>query len=130
MLWRRAEPILFGRPNQRDRAAVMQLNDINSPTILLAIELIASTWLVAARAPRSDIRSRICIGLTVATRLPSKPVLLPGTARQLTSSAGRDVKNRTLPPDAPERGKGISRAFRPTHLHEIPTRLFLQDIRD
>ena len=30
----------------------------------------------------------------------------------------------------PERGKGISRAFHPAHLHEIPTRLFLQDIRD
>ena len=54
MLWRRAEPILFGSPNQSDGAAVMQPNDINSPTILLAIELSASTWLVAARVPGSE----------------------------------------------------------------------------
>ena len=32
----------------------MQPNDINSPTILLAIELSASTWLVAARVPGSE----------------------------------------------------------------------------
>ena len=32
----------------------MQPNDINSPTILLAIELGASTWLVAARVPGSE----------------------------------------------------------------------------
>jgi transposase len=32
----------------------MQPNDTNSPTILLAIELSASTWLVAARVPGSE----------------------------------------------------------------------------
>ena len=32
----------------------MQPNDINSPTILLSIELSASTWLVAARVPGSE----------------------------------------------------------------------------
>jgi len=46
--------MLFGSPNQSDGAAAMQPNDINSPTILLAIELSASTWLVAARVPGSE----------------------------------------------------------------------------
>jgi hypothetical protein len=46
----------------------MQPNDINSPTILLAIELSASTWLVAARVPGSE--KPHLLGLTAATRLP------------------------------------------------------------
>src|SRR5665647_1228383 len=41
----------FGSPNQSDGAATMQTIDTVNPTILLAIELSASTWLVAARVP-------------------------------------------------------------------------------
>src|SRR5664279_287625 len=44
----------FGSPNQSDGAATMQpINTVN-PTILLAIELSASTWLVAARVPGAE----------------------------------------------------------------------------
>jgi hypothetical protein len=68
MLWRRAEPILFGSPNQSDGAAVMQPNDTNSPTILLAIELSAQRGLLPPAC--RDRRSRICIGLTAATPSP------------------------------------------------------------
>src|SRR5450759_4028226 len=53
MLWRRAEPILCS-PNQSDGAATMQPNDTVNPTILLAIELSALTWLVAARVPGAE----------------------------------------------------------------------------
>jgi len=41
-------------PNQSDGAATMQPIDTNNPTILLAIELSVSTWLVAARVPWSE----------------------------------------------------------------------------
>src|SRR5450631_664898 len=44
----------FGSPNQSDGAATMQPNDTVNPTILLAIELSASTWLIAARVPGSE----------------------------------------------------------------------------
>src|SRR5665811_412317 len=44
----------FGSPNQSDGAATMQPIDTVNPTILLAIELSASTWLVAARVPGAE----------------------------------------------------------------------------
>src|SRR5258705_3175899 len=47
----RARADTWAARNQGDGAATMQTIDTINPTILLAIELSASTWLVAARVP-------------------------------------------------------------------------------
>ena len=98
MLWRWAEPMLFGSPNQSDGAAAMQPNDINSPTILLAIELSASTWLVAARVPGSEKPRlhRIDGGDTVAlltliSSLQARVARRPGATIASSAALRRDV---------------------------------------
>src|SRR6516225_752545 len=53
MLWGRAEQILR-QPESSDGAATMQSIDNVNPTIHLAIELSASSWLIAARVPGSE----------------------------------------------------------------------------
>src|SRR5215831_4697337 len=53
MLWGRAEQILR-QPESSDGAATMQSIDNVNPTIHLAIELSASSWLIAARLPGSE----------------------------------------------------------------------------
>jgi hypothetical protein len=109
--------MLFGSPNQSDGAAVMQPNDINSPTILLAIELSASTWLVAARVPGSEKPHlhRIDGGdtvtlLTLISSLHARVARRQGATIEDSNFSARRQQTKPIALYCEQPGNGVSQA--------------------